>query len=432
MTPGFTRRRAERFHETLEGVGVAAPEAVAWVDLIDLVDRLRATPTVQPRAEFVTDLRGRLLVAAAGELPALVPAAVTDPAADRLRLAPSRPRRERRIAAGIGALALVGAGTSMAVAAQGALPGETLYPLKRALENVQTGVEQNPDARGAALLDHASGRLAEVRTLVLLGDQDDEVTVATLGDFADQAAQATDLLMASYVDGGPASDVEVVRDFTQDSMDTIVGLQDVVASGPTSTGLDRTALLVTQIDDAAHRLCPECGGPLILPTVALDPSALESTRRIEVPLARPRLPSSEEPVARRDRPRRDGAGRGEGAAPEEVPVRVDESSPVAGSGQDGGSEASATDPGTPPPPDTSVVPSPDVAPTDVPASDPFQTLTHGLGGLSTGGDGSGSGSAGQPSGGGSGAGTGSGSGGGHGGGSGLEETVEDVAGELLP
>ena len=61
---------------------------------------------------------------------------------DRARLTrapapPGRTSRDRRLAAASAGLALLGAAASVAVGAQVALPGDTLYPIKRAIEDAQ-------------------------------------------------------------------------------------------------------------------------------------------------------------------------------------------------------------------------------------------------------------------------------------------------------
>ena len=50
----------------------------------------------------------------------------------------------------------------MAVAAQTALPGDSLYPVKRAIEDTRTGLASGDTAKGARLLANARGRLDEV------------------------------------------------------------------------------------------------------------------------------------------------------------------------------------------------------------------------------------------------------------------------------
>ena len=67
---------------------------------------------------------------------------------------------------------------SMAVAAQSALPGDALYPVKRAIENAETGFQVSDDAKGQHLLAHAAGRLDEVDELASQGDGADAAAVA--------------------------------------------------------------------------------------------------------------------------------------------------------------------------------------------------------------------------------------------------------------
>ena len=161
MTSVFaSRRRAEEFNSLVEAPHAGAPRSgrdAHLEEFLSIVESLRAVPAAEPRPEFVASLRAELM-AAADTL--LVPA--TD---DRLALPARNARRDRRLAAAIGGLAVVGAGTSMAVAAQSALPGEMLYPLKRVIEDAQTGVAQGGDAQALSLLDSATSRLSEVSEL---------------------------------------------------------------------------------------------------------------------------------------------------------------------------------------------------------------------------------------------------------------------------
>ena len=125
---------------------------------------LRSLPEPHARPEFVADLREQLMVAARSELVAPAPGSRDDVAA-RLTIAPRRTHRERRFGVALGAVAIIGATTSMAVASQSALPGDALYPIKRAIENTQAGVRVSDDAKGETILNNASGRLDEVDKL---------------------------------------------------------------------------------------------------------------------------------------------------------------------------------------------------------------------------------------------------------------------------
>ena len=125
---------------------------------------LRSVPEPQARPEFVADLRERLMLAAAAELTPVGPPGERDDVA-RLTIKPARTRRERRFGVALGAVAIVGATTSMAVASQGAIPGDALYPVKRAIENTQAGFSVGDDAKGETILGNASERLDEVDEL---------------------------------------------------------------------------------------------------------------------------------------------------------------------------------------------------------------------------------------------------------------------------
>src|SRR5688572_13645360 len=114
VIPG--RRRADEFAALVDGRSATDP--LRHSDLLRLVADLRELPTAVPRPEFVSSLRASLM-AAADE--ALVPIDT------RLTLpVTTRSRRDRRVALAAGAVALVGATSSMAVAAQSALPGDAL------------------------------------------------------------------------------------------------------------------------------------------------------------------------------------------------------------------------------------------------------------------------------------------------------------------
>src|SRR5262245_7418358 len=167
LTPA--RRRAERFDSLVEG-GRRDDVDQATSGLLELVGALRSVPEAQPRPEFVADLRQRLVVAAAAELKPARARECDD--VERLTIRPTRTRRERRIAIAIGTVAVLGATTSMAYASQSAIPGDTLYPLKRAIESTETGLHRSDDGKGEAMLGNASARLHEVDELGQKQDPD--------------------------------------------------------------------------------------------------------------------------------------------------------------------------------------------------------------------------------------------------------------------
>ncbi|GAA4684235.1 DUF5667 domain-containing protein [Nocardioides nanhaiensis] len=308
MTAGFGRRRsAEEFHRSVEraragDLASSAPGVDA--ELLELVAQLRAVEPAAPRPDFSADLRSRLMTEAA---------TVLTPTAARLSLAPktaptgpARPaRRERRLAVLVGGFAVASAATSMAVASQGALPGDTLYPLKRVLEETSTTIRVDDSSRASNLLDHADVRLAEVEELAGAGRAEDtEVVAETLALFAEQATTASDLAIDSYESDGDEASVARLRDFTASSMERLRGLEDVVPESARGALLTAASVL-TGIDERAAVLCPGCGPGLTeVPAVAaapIDDVLGQLGEAIDpVPSAAPRP----EPAPERDRPRR--------------------------------------------------------------------------------------------------------------------------------
>ena len=289
MSPVFTaRRRAEEFQSMVEGTSTDRGSDARLAEFLELVETLRETPLITARSEFVLDLREQLL----DEARTIARTGKGVEAAARLTVVRSTTdrRRERRLAAAVGGLALVGASTSMAVASQSALPGDPLYPLKRAIENAQTSVQSDEDAKGKTLLENASGRLDEVNQLSRESD-DAETISATLQTFTDQASEASELLLNDYAETGSQDSVEELRDFTADSMATLTALEALIPEDARAS-LIRAAQTLTQIDQQALQACPSCGPALIteIPSftnVALDELLQSVTRAVSAGPSQP-------------------------------------------------------------------------------------------------------------------------------------------------
>lgn len=262
-------RRAEEFDAAVSGRAQGTPSE-RYAELLDVVETMRSVPQPVARAEFVADLRSQLMAAAA-EMP--VPARVTDDAT-ALRLTPRQKRgsRERRMAALLGGFAVVAASGSMAVASQNALPGDTLYPVKRAIENAHANLESSPQAKASVLLDNATTRLAEVEALSARGDGDAADISSTLQAFKDQTSQAGSIAIDTFNSDGNDSALTAVRTFATASMDRLGALDDAlpVESRP---ALVAAAQTVQSIDQAAYDACPTCTDGLVtqLPSFATQP-----------------------------------------------------------------------------------------------------------------------------------------------------------------
>ena len=246
------RRSAERFNSLLQGEqgGAGARDA----ELLELVGALQTLPRVEARAEFVSDLRERLLLAAQTELVAPDPAQAVN---DRLTVRTTKTPRERRLAVALGGFAIVGATTSMAVAAQTALPGDVLYPVKRAIENAETGFSVSDEAKGSTVLDNASGRLDEVRALTEEGGADADTVSQTLDTFADQANEASEYLIADYETTGSESSIDELRDFLADSIESLAALEEFIPPAAEDSLL-AAAKTLFQIDAVVAAACPVC------------------------------------------------------------------------------------------------------------------------------------------------------------------------------
>ena len=245
-----SRRRAEEFAALVDGGGDASDHR--HDDLVELVTALRGTPLVAPRPEFVTELRAALMAEAEVALSS-VDSRLTLPSH-------TRTRRDRRFAIAAGTVALIGAGSSMAVAAQDALPGDALYPIKRVIEGAQSTLTVDEVSKGEALLANASGRLAEISALQARNSAEGIAAMPdTLDDFSDQADDAADVLLSEYARTGDRDAVTELRTFTAESMDTLVELGADLPSSA-RTALEHAAQVLKQIDDRAAAACPECGG----------------------------------------------------------------------------------------------------------------------------------------------------------------------------
>ncbi|HEY0890406.1 MAG TPA: DUF5667 domain-containing protein [Nocardioides sp.] len=256
MTPAFTgRRRAEQFQQLLERRAVPSDAPDELAHLLSLTSALREAPAVAPRPEFAADLRERLMTAAPT---AMAAGAVADRLTVGRTTPTARTRRERRLGAAIGVFALIGATGATAVASEGALPGDTLYPIKRLVEDVRAGVSMDDGARAGRLLAQADTRLLEVNELTARGaDEEAEAIADALQDFSVEASEASDLLLDDYrADGDPAA-IERLREFAADGVVRLGDLQGVLPDR-IHEALASAVQTLINIDSAAAQVCPGC------------------------------------------------------------------------------------------------------------------------------------------------------------------------------
>jgi hypothetical protein len=245
MTPAFSaRRRADEFEALLSrgpGTPLTEREAARFAALLDVVSDLRAFPEVTPRAEFVSSLREQLMAEADTVL------VRQPPAPSRLAMPTSTRPRDRRVATLLGGAALIGATATMAIAAQTALPGESLYGVKRGIESAQVRLAGDDAARGRVLLAQAETRLTEIEDIAAGDGGTERLVPDTLDAFTEQSGDGVRSLLKAYARGGAEDDVQAARDFTATSMDRLTALEDqlppdareeLLAAGRTLTDLD--------------------------------------------------------------------------------------------------------------------------------------------------------------------------------------------------
>nr|WP_202447467.1 DUF5667 domain-containing protein [Streptomyces sp. SID5468] len=147
-----------------------------------------------------------------------------DGESDRHRPRGLRPRSRwsRRLAAGgltVGVAA--GAFSGVAAASTDALPGDTLYGLKRGMEDLRLDMASDDADRGSVLLDMASTRLQEARRLLERGrsgplDQDSVREVRrALSGMEREAAEGHSLLSGAYQRDGSLQPIQVLNAFSE-------------------------------------------------------------------------------------------------------------------------------------------------------------------------------------------------------------------------
>ncbi|MCW2781115.1 MAG: hypothetical protein JWR35_1564 [Marmoricola sp.] len=284
MTSLFSpRRSAADFASVLDGTADDDVNA-RFANLVATVGMMRSQETPAARPEFVADLRSRLLVAADAVLIS-GDAAVTERLSLPRRRMPKPAvridhRRERRFGAAIAALVLVGGTAGMAAAAQGALPGSPLYPIKRGIERAEVSFNTSDSAKGSDMLGQANTRLSEVKDLLADSKNASQVS-KTLSDFRASAGNGSDLLFTAYKSDGNDKDIAQVRAFTASQMSELQSLRALLPAS-VSSALAATADLLANIDQQARVLCAGCSSsaPLALPDSLIQLTSSPALRQL--------------------------------------------------------------------------------------------------------------------------------------------------------
>ena len=309
MTPLFpAQRAAEEFDQVLSGT---ADDAVAarYAELFDAVEQLRALPEVTPRAEFVGDLRSRLMTAAETEL-VVAPTATLRavPSLPEERTAPPQPpprhdrclarrrRRHRR---------------------HGRRCLRARCPARRSTRSSAASSRSPPPSASATPARArpcstrprpGSTRSARCRPRARPTPTWSPQTIDAFRTAADSGSAK---LFASYQASGDQADITTVRDFTAAQMADVAAMSTGADTATNDLLLDAADTLA-DIDQQARVLCGTCApSKPLAPPDALSAGAGAATHgQPDRPPGHPgpdrrrrRSPPPARPASRRSRPR---------------------------------------------------------------------------------------------------------------------------------
>jgi len=262
-TSVFHRRRAERFAQLLDEAGGARRHHVRSRDDRDLTDLVgvghrlaRIDFGVRADPEFKDGLRAMLMATIEREgIGATAIAAPEPEIQERPGWLPVRSRRARGavvVGLAVGTLAVSG----MSAASGDAMPGDTLYGVKRSTEKAQIAMAGSQVGRGQLYLEFAKTRMNEASAV--RGDAPG--LTAVLDDMDTETREGVKLLHTSAVDRRDAAALDVVDAFVRQQRDTMSGMIGGLTGGARTRAVGSLALLDTiQRRTAGLRGTLRCG-----------------------------------------------------------------------------------------------------------------------------------------------------------------------------
>jgi hypothetical protein len=217
------RRHTEHGSHGSHAAGRGAdPEQGALVALATVLAE-QPRPTLDPARKTVQ--RAQLIAAmeqalADGSFPARTRVPEQRGGGRLRRLTPTSKLSRRLAVGGLTVGVAAGALGGVAAASTNALPGDTLYPLKRGMEDLKLDMASGDTARGKIYLDMASTRLQEARRLMDRGrgGQLDDESVAevrkALSGMHQEAAAGHKLLRDAYKEDGSLKPMETLNQFS--------------------------------------------------------------------------------------------------------------------------------------------------------------------------------------------------------------------------
>ncbi|WP_326660709.1 DUF5667 domain-containing protein [Streptomyces sp. NBC_00385] len=277
--------------------------------------------------------------------------------ASPLRKLRPRSRWTKGLAAGgltVGVAA--GAFGGVAAASSDALPGDSLYGLKRGMEDIHLGLADGDTDRGEVYLDQASTRLSEARRLMeraRSGDLDHEQlgeVRRTLDRMTHDATEGHRLLHAAYERDGGIGPIQTLDSFSRTHRDSWSSLRDRLPVQLTDIG-DQVSSVFAAIDQEVEPLQSLLPRPL-----ETDSGSKESgtTGNGSAPSSRSHPPSPSSPSGTHD------SSAGTSSSPRPSGSGSSPADGLIGGGTDGLLDPPSPDATTPSQDTPSTTPSPDI------------------------------------------------------------------------
>jgi len=239
-TPVFHRKRAERFAQLLDEAGGARRHHVRsradheLADFVEVSRRLsRIDFGVRADPEFQEGLRAMLMATIEREGIGATAVNTPEPPARRrpageskMSWLPARSRRARSavvVSLAVGTLAVSG----MSAASGEAMPGDTLYGMKRSTERAQLALASSQVSRGQLYLEFAKTRMNEAAAV--RGDAPGLAIV--LDDMDNETRQGVKLLTTSAIDRRDTAPLDAVDAFVATQRQTLTGMLSAVTGG---------------------------------------------------------------------------------------------------------------------------------------------------------------------------------------------------------
>ncbi|WP_203988213.1 DUF5667 domain-containing protein [Virgisporangium aurantiacum] len=268
ITPVFPSRRAERFAQLLDEAA-GARRHHSWSDgdsdltgMVTIGQRVTTLPlVVEVDPEFRTGLRASLMARIEREG---IGATASEPDVEspqRRKLGDLLPSGRTRSAI----IATIAAGSfgafGVSAASGDAMPGDTLYKVKRSAEQAQLALAGSDVSRGQLNLEFARKRLAEAGALG--GDVNKLDPV--LDDMDTGMREGSRLLTTAAVDRGEVAGLQAVQQFTRDQQPILANLANRL-DGPAKVRATESVDLLKRISERASGLqntikCPDLQVP---------------------------------------------------------------------------------------------------------------------------------------------------------------------------